>query len=66
MVLNPASWNRFASVLYIEAPVGVGYSVSQRDAGQPNDEKVRAQTRDLLTHTCRPSISLSLALKCEP
>ena len=34
--LNPFSWNRNASVLYIDNPVGTGFSFTDSKAGYPN------------------------------
>ena len=34
--LNPFSWNRNASVLYIDNPVGTGFSYTSSDHGYPN------------------------------
>ncbi|XP_059087437.1 venom serine carboxypeptidase-like [Tigriopus californicus] len=34
--LNPYSWNRNASVLYVDNPVGAGFSYTSSDYGYPN------------------------------
>jgi vitellogenic carboxypeptidase-like protein len=34
--LNRFSWNRNASVLYIDNPVGTGFSYTESDKGYPN------------------------------
>ncbi|XP_053309046.1 lysosomal protective protein [Spea bombifrons] len=37
---NPYSWNKIANVLYLEAPVGVGFSYSDDKSYQTNDTEV--------------------------
>lgn len=39
---NPYSWNKFASVVYIEAPAGVGYSYSTDGNITTDDDQVWA------------------------
>ena len=34
--LNPYSWNRNASVIYIDNPVGTGFSFTEAQEGYPN------------------------------
>ena len=34
--MNPYSWNRNMSVLYIDNPVGAGFSFTENDKGYPN------------------------------
>ena len=36
VTLNPYSWNRNASVLYVDNPVGTGFSYTSSDMGYPN------------------------------
>ena len=36
---NPSSWNKLASVLYVEQPVRVGYSVAEEHAQHIRTEK---------------------------
>lgn len=43
--LNPYSWNRNMSLLYIDNPVGAGFSFTEHIEGYPNF--VNESTRDL-------------------
>ena len=43
--LNPYSWNRNMSLLYIDNPVGAGFSFTEDDKGYPNF--VNESSRDL-------------------
>ncbi|XP_028930394.1 lysosomal protective protein [Ornithorhynchus anatinus] len=45
---NPFSWNKVASVLYLESPAGVGYSYSLSRNYQINDEQVAADNYQAL------------------
>lgn len=38
---NPNSWNKFASVVYIEAPAGVGFSYASDGNTKTNDDLVK-------------------------
>ena len=47
---NPYSWTRFAHVLIIDAPIGVGYSMSEVEAGpaEHTDESTATQNWQFL------------------
>jgi len=42
---NPYSWNRYASVVYIEAPAGVGFSYASDGNTTTNDDLVGAESQ---------------------
>ncbi|CAI4220896.1 unnamed protein product, partial [Auanema sp. JU1783] len=46
--LNPSSWNKFANVLFIESPAGVGYSYATNDDIKTNDDEVAQNNYDAL------------------
>ncbi|KAG1675635.1 putative serine carboxypeptidase F41C3.5 [Nymphon striatum] len=49
MKLNPYSWNKFANVLYLEAPVGVGYSYNTKTRMYPTgDDKTADDNYEVL------------------
>lgn len=39
LTLNPYSWNKIANVLYVDSPVGTGFSYTDNDNGYATDEK---------------------------
>jgi carboxypeptidase C (cathepsin A) len=43
VVLNDFSWNKLASVIYLEAPVGVGFSYSNTASDYNLDDEITAQ-----------------------
>ena len=49
LVPNPYSWNRYANVIYVESPIGVGFSYSNdRSDYITNDNKTAANTYQFL------------------
>jgi len=52
--LNPYSWNSFANIIYVDAPVGTGYSYPDSILGYPTDE---AQIAEVCVPKLTPKIS---------
>jgi carboxypeptidase C (cathepsin A) len=40
LVVNPQSWNQRANVVYIDQPVGTGFSYADRDVYERNEDEV--------------------------
>lgn len=49
---NKFSWNLNANVLYLESPVGVGYSYSDDQVYKTNDDQVRLFIACVWSFTC--------------
>ncbi|KAF6773576.1 hypothetical protein AHF37_07620 [Paragonimus kellicotti] len=50
LVPNPHSWNKFANVLYLEAPAGVGYSFAKDGNVTTDDELTSLNSYHALLH----------------
>ncbi|KAH7706953.1 family S10 non-peptidase (S10 family), partial [Aphelenchoides avenae] len=47
---NPYAWNKFANVLYLEAPAGVGFSfATDDDDGAHDDNRTSVENYEALT-----------------
>ena len=42
MIINPERWSQDAHVLFIDSPVGAGFSFTEEESGYPTDDDMVA------------------------